>query len=207
MIATAGGPRLTIGFALIALVAATAAAAPLLALCAWGYFKLGELDMAWHLLQTAYVVVPLLLLLAIFGVLVVTATPVYQVPARLRELGDRVMGRHVPAEDEPAEDTTPVRRRRSKTVDDEIDPEMGDPAYDSPVLEGREIGKRGRKSRVATMTDPDTEPTGPVEDAKDVLAAMSRLSPAYTLYRRILQDAERNIRRQIREGEALDAEE
>jgi tetratricopeptide (TPR) repeat protein len=30
------------------------AAAPLLALCAWGYFKLGELDMAWHLLQTAY---------------------------------------------------------------------------------------------------------------------------------------------------------
>lgn len=30
------------------------AAAPLLALCAWGYFKLGEMDMAWHLLQTAY---------------------------------------------------------------------------------------------------------------------------------------------------------
>lgn len=30
------------------------AASPLLALCAWGYFKLGELDMAWHLLQTAY---------------------------------------------------------------------------------------------------------------------------------------------------------
>ena len=30
------------------------AAAPLLALCAWGYFKLGEIDMAWHLLQTAY---------------------------------------------------------------------------------------------------------------------------------------------------------
>ena len=46
------------------------------------------------LLQTAYVVVPLLLLLTLFGVLVVTATPVYQVPARLRELGDRIMGRH-----------------------------------------------------------------------------------------------------------------
>jgi hypothetical protein len=30
------------------------AAAPLLALCSWGYFKLGEDDMAWHLLQTAY---------------------------------------------------------------------------------------------------------------------------------------------------------
>ena len=54
------------------------------------------------LLQTSYVVVPLLLLLALFGVLVVTATPVYQVPARLRELGDRIMGRQVPAEEEPA---------------------------------------------------------------------------------------------------------
>ncbi len=30
------------------------AAAPLLGLCAWGYFKLGDDDMAWHLLQTAY---------------------------------------------------------------------------------------------------------------------------------------------------------
>ena len=48
--------------------------------------------------------VPLLLLLALFGLLVVTATPVYQVPARLRELGDRIMGRHVPAEDDSAED-------------------------------------------------------------------------------------------------------
>src|SRR6478609_6145689 len=88
------------------------------------------------LLQTAYVVVPLLLLLALFGVLVVTATPVYQVPARLRELGDRVMGRHVPLEEEPeAEDATPVRRRRGRATD-EIDPEMGDPAYDSPLTDG-----------------------------------------------------------------------
>src|SRR6187399_2369784 len=51
------------------------------------------------LLQTAYVVVPLLALLALFGVLVVTATPVYQIPTRLRALGDRVMGRQVPAEE------------------------------------------------------------------------------------------------------------
>ncbi|WP_181642692.1 DNA translocase FtsK 4TM domain-containing protein, partial [Nocardioides massiliensis] len=50
------------------------------------------------LLQTSYVVVPLLLLLAVFGVLVITATPVYQVPARLRALGDQMMGRTAPAE-------------------------------------------------------------------------------------------------------------
>src|SRR6478609_737524 len=107
------------------------------------------------LLQTSYVVVPLLLLLALFGVLVVTATPVYQVPARLRELGDRIMGRHVPAEEEPEEATTAIRRRRGKAVDEEIDPEMGDPAYDSPVLEGREMKRRSRKKDVE-------EPTGPV---------------------------------------------
>ena len=116
------------------------------------------------LLQTAYVVVPLLALLALFGVLVVTATPVYQIPARLRALSDRVMGRQVPAEegDEPASG----RRPRGRRLDDEIDPEMGDPAYDTPVLEGREIGKRGRRSRVgASAPDPDTEATGEVAGA------------------------------------------
>ena len=41
------------------------------------------------LLRTPYVVVPVLLLLAFFGVLVITATPLYQVPARLRETLDR----------------------------------------------------------------------------------------------------------------------
>src|SRR3954452_2333851 len=56
------------------------------------------------LLHTGYVVVPLLVLLALFGVLVVTATPVYQVPARLRHARDRLLGRHV--EEEPVEETT-----------------------------------------------------------------------------------------------------
>ena len=45
------------------------------------------------LLRTPYVVVPLLVLLALFGVLVITATPVYQVPTRLAEARDRLLGR------------------------------------------------------------------------------------------------------------------
>ncbi len=36
------------------------------------------------LLRTPYVVVPLLVLLGLFGLLVITATPVYQIPGRLR---------------------------------------------------------------------------------------------------------------------------
>jgi len=122
------------------------------------------------LLQTAYVVVPLLVLLALFGLLVVTATPVYQVPARLRQLADRLLGRQVAVEPEPA---TPAKRTRGRRADTEIDPEMGDPAYDSPVIEGRELGRRGRKSRVGdSAPDPDTEFSGEVTDG-----AMEGLEP------------------------------
>jgi DNA segregation ATPase FtsK/SpoIIIE, S-DNA-T family len=101
------------------------------------------------LLHTGYVVVPLLVLLTAFGVLVVTATPVYQVPARLRHARDRMLGRHVEAEPE-TEDTVATKRRRGRR-DVDVDPDMGDPAYDTPVLEGREFLKRGK-------AEPDPEP-------------------------------------------------
>ncbi|RNM15910.1 DNA translocase FtsK [Nocardioides pocheonensis] len=112
------------------------------------------------LLHTGYVVVPLLVLLAFFGLLVVTATPVYQVPARLRHARDRLLGRHVADETEAddVEATVATKRRRRKGVDDpEIDPDMGDPAYDSPVLEGREFSKRGKAA---------PEPEIPEDEAK-----------------------------------------
>jgi DNA segregation ATPase FtsK/SpoIIIE, S-DNA-T family len=110
------------------------------------------------LLHTGYVVVPLLVLLAMFGLLVVTATPVYQVPSRLRHARDRVLGRHI--EDEPGdvEDTVTTKSRRRRRLDEDIDPDMGDPAYDSPVLEGRELGKRG-----AAQPDPDVEADAKIE--------------------------------------------
>ncbi|WP_191480138.1 FtsK/SpoIIIE family DNA translocase [Nocardioides ochotonae] len=92
------------------------------------------------LLRSAYVVVPLLGLLSFFGTLVITATPLYQVPDRLRDLSDRLTGR--PLEDD--EEAAP-RGRSRRHHDDEIDPEMGDPAYDTPVLEDREVAKRRRK--------------------------------------------------------------
>ena len=107
------------------------------------------------LMQTPYVVVPLLGLLATFGILIITATPVYQIPARLAALRDKALGR-TPAEAVPAEDevTKPVRTRRRSMLDDDVDPEMGDPAYDSPVLSDRELKKRRKKK----------EPAEPVED-------------------------------------------
>src|SRR4051812_27775804 len=108
------------------------------------------------LLRSTLVVVPLLVLLAVFGILVITGTPVYQVPARLREQRDRVLGRtprhergepHEPggpqeqstAETEPLKRSRPRRRVGSMTDGDET---TGDQPYDTPVLEDRALGKR-----------------------------------------------------------------
>jgi S-DNA-T family DNA segregation ATPase FtsK/SpoIIIE len=100
------------------------------------------------LLRTAYVVVPVLALLALFGILIITATPVYQIPARLAAARDKLLGRTPPTTDEAAaaEDssTKPMRTRRRGMLDD-IDPEMGDPAYDTPMLEDREVKRRRKK--------------------------------------------------------------
>jgi DNA segregation ATPase FtsK/SpoIIIE, S-DNA-T family len=100
------------------------------------------------LLRSTLVVVPLLVLLAAFGVLVITGTPVYQIPERLRALRDKALGRttdETPAAD--SEETAPLKRsrprRRVGSMAD-IDEDMGNKAYDSPVLEGRELGKRGK---------------------------------------------------------------
>src|SRR4051794_19662281 len=101
------------------------------------------------LLGSPAVAVALLVLLSLFGVLVITATPVYQVPTRLAALRDQMLGRTVPEQASAEEDTTALRRsgrsrRRVGTMADrDIDPEMGDPAYDTPVIEGRGHTKRG----------------------------------------------------------------
>ena len=100
------------------------------------------------LLRTPFVVVPLLVLLAVFGILVITATPVHQIPARLAAARDRLLGRH-PEGEAGADATQPLKvRRRGRAAHDEIDPDLGDPAYDSPVLEDREVRKRRRRTAV-----------------------------------------------------------
>jgi S-DNA-T family DNA segregation ATPase FtsK/SpoIIIE len=63
------------------------------------------------------VTVVLLALLAFFGLLVITATPVHQIPERLRELTDRLLGREDYDEyddEEPDEEEAPKGRRSGR---------------------------------------------------------------------------------------------
>jgi len=121
------------------------------------------------LLRSEYVVMPLLTLLSFFGVLIITATPLYQVPAKLAHTRDRLLGREA-AEDPDATQAMPaVRGRRHHLHDDEIDPDMGDPAYDSPVLADRELKKRRKKA----VAEPDAD-----TDAGIDLFAPTEVTPA-----------------------------
>ncbi|GAB2768756.1 DNA translocase FtsK [Nocardioides salsibiostraticola] len=90
------------------------------------------------LLRSPYVVVPLLVLLVVFGVLVITATPIYRVPDKIADLRDRALGANHYAEDGHLAGAEP----------EEIDPDMGDPAYDSPVLSARETRKRAKQDAI-----------------------------------------------------------
>ena len=104
------------------------------------------------LLRSSLVVVPLLVLLVVFGLLVITGTPVYQVPARLREQRDRLLGRSPgagPGQDDAEAATVPLQRTRPRRrvgalAETETEDDLGDQPYDSPVLEGREVRKRGK---------------------------------------------------------------
>jgi S-DNA-T family DNA segregation ATPase FtsK/SpoIIIE len=112
-------------------------------------------------LLTQYVAAPLLVLLSIFGALVVTGTPVYAIPLRVRAAFDVLMGRTALPEDAPSvaaaptDDTVRLTRkeRRAKAAALEEDGEPTVKPYDSPVLEGRELTKRGRKSKAAPVAD------------------------------------------------------
>jgi S-DNA-T family DNA segregation ATPase FtsK/SpoIIIE len=90
---------------------------------------------------TAWVALPLLLLVAAFGLLVVTATPVHQVPERLAALRDRVLLREplISQDDADAEDEDgEARPSRSKKRSRKGGLEVGEhkKPYDTPVVAG-----------------------------------------------------------------------
>ncbi|HEY9409204.1 MAG TPA: DNA translocase FtsK [Jiangellaceae bacterium] len=103
-------------------------------------------------LLTVWVAVPLLVLLTLFGVLVVTGIPLYEVPDQARGLRDDVasfLGFRRPDVDESADDEdAPLRRRRPK---DGLDPTDDEP-YETPLL-------RDRPKRPSKRVADDDAPT------------------------------------------------
>ncbi|MCW2681140.1 MAG: cell division FtsK/SpoIIIE [Frankiales bacterium] len=89
---------------------------------------------------TAWLAVPVLVLLALFGLLVVTATPMHQVPDGLRALRDKVL-RRTPVEEVPSADAPeplePLRRRsprrRVGALAQQDTPEDASPVVVEPV--------------------------------------------------------------------------
>ncbi|WP_052411529.1 DNA translocase FtsK [Streptomyces sp. NRRL S-118] len=115
--------------------------------------------------------VPLLVLLTVFGLLVVTATPVYAIPQRLRALGTRLgllePGAVGPGEDDERYDeqwreALPARRRGA------VPPAGAYDAHGPEQAEEEALTRRRRPRRTAAVPEPDFDRP---RDAVDIAAA------------------------------------
>ncbi|TQL68053.1 S-DNA-T family DNA segregation ATPase FtsK/SpoIIIE [Nocardioides albertanoniae] len=132
-------------------------------------------SLSLDVLRSTPVVVVLLSLMIVFGVLVITGTPLYQVPSRLRHLRDRALG--LETVEETGDGDTNIRRvRRGGKLfadDDTFDPEGFEP-YETPLLEEEKPKKKRKKDGLdiaLALDDPDAD-TQPDEAAPSDAAGL-----------------------------------
>ncbi|MBA8949618.1 S-DNA-T family DNA segregation ATPase FtsK/SpoIIIE [Actinomadura namibiensis] len=115
---------------------------------------------------SGWVAVPLLLLLAFFGLLVITATPIAKVPERAVELWQLATLQGRPQHD-AAEEPKPRRRRSRKKDEDGEELEVGEHSkpYDTPLLE-EEPARPVRKQRDLADEIFEPDPFGPEPEAE-----------------------------------------
>ncbi len=142
---------------------------------------------------TAWVAVPLLVLLLLFGLLVITATPISKVPERLMLLGDVLLGRSttrapLPEPDDLAEPDgddeddaapktrRPARRRQGALADLGLDPEA-DADDDLIVHETVVLDREARvpASRKAPPEPPEHSPLPTRAEQLDISAVFGAL--------------------------------
>ena len=121
----------------------------------------------------------LLILVAIFGILVVTATPVAAVPARVRALRDRVTGATPVVETADGEtaavpaETARVRRRRLKAeaaaaaAAEGLGVLAGDHAFETPLVADEPTSRRRRSAAVSSDLSDEVDHA---EHSDDLLA-------------------------------------
>ncbi|MBM6398976.1 FtsK/SpoIIIE family DNA translocase [Phycicoccus sonneratiae] len=121
---------------------------------------------------SVYGTVPLLLLLGLFAVLVLTATPLHQVPERLRALLDRLTG-HAP-EVEPEPERPTGRKPRRRTGEPADGPMVGDEAFEQAAVVDPRTGRRLRPGQKR----PPEAPAAGAPGADAPAAALSQAKAA-----------------------------
>jgi len=116
----------------------------------------------------AIVAIVLLVLLSVFGLLVTTATPVHQIPERLRDLSDRMTGRGDYADedyDDYDEDGEPAKRSRRSRTHDAADFQPTGPVDLAAFEEADEVATVTMPEHVPlTVRPPVVDRTAPPED-------------------------------------------
>ncbi len=130
---------------------------------------------------TAWVAVPLLILLLLFGLLVVTATPINKIPERLGLLAGGLVG--TPEADEEADESAakPARRRPAKRMPAPLDPDDFED-LDGADLQETMVLPRKSPAKVPASRKPPAEPPehSPAPTRAEQLA-LTGLAGDYTL--------------------------
>lgn len=129
---------------------------------------------------TAWVAVPLLVLLLLFGLLVVTATPINKIPERLGLLAGSLVAPPEATEESEEPAARPARKRQSKRMPPPVDPE------DFDDLEGADLQEtmvlpRKPPSKVPASRKPVEPPEHSPAPTRAEQLALTGLAGDYTL--------------------------
>ncbi|MEV4542559.1 DNA translocase FtsK [Micromonospora echinaurantiaca] len=130
---------------------------------------------------TAWVAVPLLILLLVFGLLVVTATPINKIPERLGLLAGAVTG--APAAEDAADEAraTPTRKRPAKRMPPPVDPDDFEELDEGVDLQDTIVLPRKAPAKVPATRKPAEPPEHSPAPTRAEQLALTGLAGDYTL--------------------------